>query len=215
MAEPLYDGSTALPYPLLMEIQRGTMATQYRGIETYKNPFDLALYTKLLGELRPCTVIEIGAHRGGSALWFADQLTTLGVDAHIHSLDVISVDGVIDPRITFHVGSALELGATFSDAMLAALPRPWLVIEDADHRCATTHAVMRFFDPWLETGDWMVVEDGILTAMRVADDYGGGPHAALTRFVGEQPDRYRIRRDYCDFYGHNVTWNVDGWIERL
>lgn len=215
MAELTPDGTTALPYPLLMAIQRGTMATHYRGVETYKNPFDLARYTKLLGELRPRTVIEVGAHHGGSALWFADQLTTLGVDANVHSVDVVAVEGVSDPRIAFHVGSALDLGATFSNAMLAALPRPWLVIEDADHRRATSLAVMRFFDPWLHRGDWIVVEDGILTAMRVAKDYDGGPHAALSQFLAEQSERYRIRRDYCDFYGHNVTWNADGWIERL
>ncbi|MEQ1689080.1 MAG: CmcI family methyltransferase [Sphingopyxis sp.] len=209
------DGKTALPLGLLMNIQRGTMATHYRGIETYKNPFDLALYAMLQHQLRPRTVIEIGAHRGGSALWFADQLTAIGVDAHVHALDIVSVSGVVDPRITFHRGSALELGATVSDAMLATLPRPWLVIEDADHRRATTYAVMRFFDPWFHSGDWMVVEDGILTAMGVADDYGGGPHAALTQFLAERGQSYRVAREYCDFYGHNVTWNVDGWLEKL
>lgn len=209
------DGKTVLPFPLLMEIQRGTMAMHYRGIETYKNPFDLALYAMLLHQLRPRTVIEIGAHRGGSALWFADQLTAMGIDAHVHALDIVAVTGVHDPRINFHLGSAQSLGATFTDAMLSALPRPWLVIEDADHQCATTLAVMRFFDPWLHAGDWMVVEDGILTAMGVADDYGGGPHAALRQFLGERGPSYRVAREYCDFYGHNVTWNVDGWLEKL
>ncbi|MEQ1687072.1 MAG: CmcI family methyltransferase [Sphingopyxis sp.] len=208
------DGTTALPYPLLMDIQRGTMATHYRGIETYKNPFDLALYAMLLHQLRPRTVIEIGAHHGGSALWFADQLTALGVDAHVHALDVVAVEGVRDPRISFHMGSALSLGATFTAAMLAALPRPWLLIEDADHQYATTLTVMRFFDPWLQAGDWMVIEDGILTAMGAADEHGGGPHAALTQFLGERGSSYRVARDYCDFYGHNVTWNVDGWLEK-
>ena len=89
------------------------------------------------------------------------------------------------------------------------------MVEDADHHTFTTAAVLDHFDALLHPGDWMVVEDGILTAMGVADDYGGGPLAAIHAFLERHGARYRVRRDYCDFYGANVTWNVDGWIERI
>ena len=37
-----------LPKHLLDSIQRGTMSYTYKGIQTLKNPFDWALYPKLL-----------------------------------------------------------------------------------------------------------------------------------------------------------------------
>lgn len=211
MAEPV----SAIPYDLLMSIQNGAMAFRYRGVETYKNPFDLALYTLLLAALRPATIIEIGAHAGGSALWFADTARALGLATHVHSLDLAERPRPEDARIAFHVGDARRLGDTFGDGFLRALPRPWLVVEDSDHQRRTTLAVLRFFDPWLAPGDYMVVEDGILTDMRVAPDYDGGPLRAIHEFLAETPGRYEIDRAYCDYFGRNVTWNVDGWLRRV
>ena len=206
--------SSAIPYDLLMSIQNGAMAFRYRGCETFKNPFDLALYTLLLADLRPATIVEIGSHAGGSALWFADTAEALGIAAHVHSLDVIDAERPKDERISFHVGDAHRLGDTFGEPLLRALPRPWLVVEDSDHQRQTALAVLRFFDPWLAAGDYVVVEDGILTDMRVGPAYDGGPLAAIHQFLAEAPGRYEIDRAYCDHFGRNVTWNVDGWLRR-
>ena len=83
----LSDGC-ALPRQALQHIQRGTMSYTYKGVPTYKSPFDLALYQLLLWERKPRTLIEIGAKWGGSALWFADTLRSYGVDYQIHSVDI-------------------------------------------------------------------------------------------------------------------------------
>lgn len=211
MAEP----RSAIPYELLMSIQNGAMTFRYRGIETFKNPFDLALYTMLLADLRPATILEIGSHAGGSALWFADMTRSLGVETHVHSLDIADAPRPEDERISFHVGDAHRLGDTFGEALLRGLPRPWLVVEDSDHQRLTTLAVLRFFDPWLAPGDYAVVEDGILTDMRVGPTYDGGPLRAIQEFLAAAPGRYEIDRAYCDYFGRNVTWNVDGWLRRI
>ncbi len=208
MTEPL----SAIPYDLLMAIQQGTMAWRYRGIETFKNPFDLALYPLLLAEMRPATVIEIGSHRGGSALWLADTAAAQGMALQVVSLDITLAERPADPRLRFLHGDARNLAATLDDTLLAALPRPWLVIEDADHQADTTLAVLRFFERRMRPGEFIVVEDGILSDMRVAQSYGGGPHAAIRAFLDEAGERYVIDRRYCDWFGRNVTWNVDGYL---
>lgn len=209
MTEP----RSAIPYDLLMSIQRGTMAWRYRGLPTLKNPFDLALYSLLIAEIRPRTLIEIGSHAGGSALWFADTASALGVDLAIHSVDLVPPVGTADPRVTFHPGNGRDLAATFSSDFLASLPKPWLVVEDADHHYQTTLATLRFFDPWVGRGDYVVVEDGILSDMRVADDYAGGPAQAAADFLAQHGGgRYEVDRHYCDYFGWNVTWNTDGWL---
>jgi cephalosporin hydroxylase len=207
--------TSSIPYDLLMTIQHGTMQYAYRGRPKLKNPFDLALYPMLLAELQPRTIIEIGSFQGGSALWFADLSRNLGFETHIHSVDINRVDNLIDPAIHFYQGSGRSLSEVFSDAMLKTLPRPWLIIEDADHHYDTTIAALRFFDPWLESGDYIVVEDGILTDMRVDESYGGGPNRAIQEFLVHKPGRYTVDRRYCDFFGPNVTWNINGFLKRL
>jgi cephalosporin hydroxylase len=208
------DPTNPLPYDLLMAIQQGTMDYQYRGVATLKNPFDLAIYPLLLAEARPKTLIEIGSHLGGSALWFADQAERLDTPLKVVSVD-IAPPSLDDRRLSFLKGDARDLGAVLTDDLLTRLPRPWLVIEDADHSRTTTRAVLDFFDRKLELGERLVVEDGILTDMGVAAAYDGGPHQAVMEFLSETSGRYEIERRYCDIFGRNMTWNVDGYLRRV
>ena len=39
----------------------------------------VSLYPMLLFELKPKTIIEIGAFNGGSAIWLADNLELFGI----------------------------------------------------------------------------------------------------------------------------------------
>src|SRR4051794_1951816 len=131
-----------LPYDQLMAVQAGTLAYRYRGRPMWKNPFDLALYPLLLERARPRTLIEIGSAYGGSALWFADQGAIAGLDLRIVSVDVQPPEGVEHPAVTFLQGDAGDLGAVLD---VESLPRPLLVIEDADHRAGTTAAGLGLF----------------------------------------------------------------------
>lgn len=197
-----------IPYDLLMKIQQGTLAYRYRGIPMLKNPFDLALYPLLLQQLQPRTLIEIGSHRGGSALWFADQRPGM----RVISIDLAPPADASHPSVTFLKGDARDLGAVL---MPDDLERPLLVVEDSDHHCSTTMAVLDYFDRWLRPGEYIVIEDGILSDMRVAEQYGGGPLRAIHEFLARRPGRYEIDRSLCDYFGRNVTWNVDGYLRRL
>jgi cephalosporin hydroxylase len=96
-------------YALLMKIQQGTMAYRYRGLPLQKNPFDLALYLRLLDQAWPRTLIEIGAYRGGSALWFADQASLLGLGLEVLSIDLEVPGTVTNPSVNFLQGDASEL----------------------------------------------------------------------------------------------------------
>src|SRR5918998_3654718 len=75
-------------YELLMKIQKGTMAYTYRGLPLLKNPFDLAIYSLLLQRAKPRTLVEVGSHMGGSAVWFADQAGLLGLGTEVLSIDL-------------------------------------------------------------------------------------------------------------------------------
>lgn len=196
-----------LPYELLMQIQRGTMAYEYRGVPMLKNPFDLALYPLLLERAKPKTLIEIGSHKGGSAMWFADQRPGM----HVVSIDLTPPE-LVHPNVRFLRGNALNLGDVLD---MQSIARPLLVVEDSNHFARTTAAVLDFFDRWLQRDEYIVIEDGILTAMRAADAYDGGPLRAIHEFLARTNGRYEIDRTLCDYFGTNATWNVDGWLRRV
>lgn len=204
-----------IPYELLMKIQQGTMAYRYRGIPLQKNPFDLAIYSMLLDQARPRTLVEIGSYMGGSAIWFADQANLLGLDLQVLSIDLEVPATVAGPSVNFLQGDARHLGRVLQPSFMNALRRPLMVVEDSSHQAGTTTAVLDFFDSWLRSGEYIVIEDGILSDMRVADLYDGGPLRAIEAFLEKNADRYVVDRGLCDYFGRNVTWNVDGYLRRL
>ncbi len=205
---------SAIPGNLLTSIQRGTMNYSYKGVPLLKNPFDLAIYPLLIWNTRPRTIIEIGSKDGGSGLWFAEMLDSQEVDGHIHSIDIVKVEGVTHRRLTFYGGDGRDLASTLPPDKLASLRRPWLIIDDADHAYETSIAILRFFHPHLRKGEYIVVEDGIITDMCGEDAPLSGPHQALEEFLGEHGDLYEIDNYYCDFFGSNVTWNSNGYLRR-
>ncbi|HEX9639743.1 MAG TPA: CmcI family methyltransferase [Candidatus Krumholzibacteria bacterium] len=203
---------TILGGELLQGIQAATFRYTWRGVPLVKNPFDLALYPLLLWQVKPRTVIELGSHKGGSALWLADLIDAFHLEAHVHSVDLVAPRVVSHPRVTFHeqnVRSPLERG------LLEASPHPWIVIDDSEHTSSACLSILRSYHESLSPGDYFVIEDGIVDALGDSDRFDGGPNRAVSKFLAEHPDAYRVDRSYCDFYGRNVTYNTDGYLLRL
>jgi cephalosporin hydroxylase len=205
---------TGLPPWNIDAIQRGTLGYRYKDIPMLKNPFDLSLYSLLIGRERPRTIIEIGTYKGGATTWLADQLAIHGIDGMVHSLDIIDVDLPASPRITLHRGSALEIDKVFPADWIDAVPRPLLLIDDGNHNYFNIKAVLEHFGPRMRKGEYIVVEDGSAGDLGLWRELDGGPLRAIREFLaGGAP--FEIDRSYCDFYGRNMTWNVDGFLRRL
>lgn len=206
---------TAFPHDFLHAYQRGTLGYTYKGIPCLKSPIDLAIYTKLVWDLRPGSLIEIGSNRGGSALWFADQLAAVGLNCRIVSIDLQPPTNIADPRIEFRAGDAAQLGECLSQDRLTRLAHPWLIIEDSAHLYPVTKAAIRFFADAMRTGDVLVVEDGVIDDLGLTDEYDGGPNRAVAEFIAEFPGMYRVMEEYCDMFGTNATYNPNGYLVRL
>jgi cephalosporin hydroxylase/predicted SAM-dependent methyltransferase len=205
---------TALSLDALMAIQNALHNYQYKGVNLQKNPFDYALYPKLIWELKPKTIIEIGSKEGGSALWMADLCDTFKLDCHIHSIDIVKVATVKHKRVTFYEGDGRAPGDVLTEKFLKKLPRPWLVIEDADHSYETSMAVLDFFEDKLELTDVLVMEDGIISELSQMPEGGSGPHRALKKFLQRNFVEWEIIPEWCDFFGYNLTWNSNGFLRR-
>ncbi len=189
------------------------MRYTYKGIPALKNPFDLALYARLLWEVKPRTLIEIGSYKGGSAIWFADQMRAMGIDGRIFSLDIIAVQDVSDPLVSFMTSDSLA--SAMPPEWLNSLPRPLMVIEDSAHTFEHTLLVLRHFADIMRPQEYLIVEDAIVTPMGIDFDYAlnGGPAVAIEQFLGERPD-FAVDTDLCDYFGFNVTYNVNGYLKK-
>jgi cephalosporin hydroxylase len=174
----------------------------WKGAVLVKDPFDLAIYPMLIQELRPRTVIEIGSYAGGSATWIADLLEIFEIDGHVYSFDIDqSRIAVQHPRVTFMQGDANE-PATFDPHLLASLPHPWLLLEDAHVNIAN---LLHHFDRFLVPGDYVVVEDA----------FDPSYYRDYVTFVLDAAGRYLVDTRYADLFGFNATWNVNGFLRKM
>lgn len=205
---------TSLGNDVLQEIQKSLHEYSYRGVPMLKNPFDMAIYPLLVWETKPNTIIEVGSKAGGSALWFADMVSNFGLETRIYSIDIVKVDSVHHPRVNFLSGDGRNLAACLNSKVLETLPRPWLIIEDADHAYDTSIKVLQFFHPWLRSGEYIVVEDGIISDLTMDGSYNSGPHRAIKQFLSENEGLYDIDPRYCDFFGYNLTWCTNGFLRK-
>lgn len=206
---------TAIPPALHISIMRGSVDYRYRDIPMQKHPVEIALYMRLIWEVKPCTIIEVGSLSGGSAVWMADTLNSFGIDGKIISIDLTPPSPSYAPdNVRFLRGDSNDLGATLPADLLRNLPRPWLVIEDASHKYAPTLAVLHFFDPLLLSGEYIVIEDANVTEMGLDARFMGGPAKAITEFLQSRGRDYEIDARYCDQYGRNVTGNPNGYLRK-
>lgn len=201
----------------LAGVQRGTLRTTYRGVPFLKSPFDVVLYMDLIGRLRPHTVIEVGTKAGGSAVWFADLLDSHGIDGRVISIDLDNPPDIKDNRIIFLRGDATRLNNVLPASALAGLAHPFLVSEDSAHLFETSLGVLEFFHHSLKSGDYIVVEDGVVAELpgEMYKRYANGPNRAVSHFLQRHPGVYYIDENICDRYGHNVTWAPNAWLCRV
>jgi cephalosporin hydroxylase len=144
------------------------------------------------------------------------------LDAHgINGARVVTVDikpavEEHDPRVTYITGSARNLDMLLPADMVASLPRPWLVVDDGSHLEDDIVVALDWLHPRLQSGDYLVVEDGSLRWFTdpIYDLYNDGPNRAVASFLQKNGADYEIDQEMCDWYGQNVTWNPNAWLRR-
>lgn len=192
-------------------ICKGHHSVTYRGIKAIRCPFDYVIYQMIISELKPDLVIEIGTNIGGGALYIADLMNNIG-HGTIHTIDIVKQSDPIladSPRIKlftegwekYDLGEAKEFNKI-------------LVIEDASHMYEDTIAILEKFAPLVTKDSYLIVEDGIVNELGLEKDYHGGPLKAIREFLPTHKE-FMIDRIWCDMFGTNATFNVNGYLKRL
>jgi cephalosporin hydroxylase len=182
----------------------------YKGLINLKTAIDLVLYSALIWELQPHTILEFGSLQGGSALWYADQLETLCGRGEVHSFELcvrcISPRAE-HPRLTFHYADLRRL-ETLDEGLLAGFPHPWLVVDDAHENLLD---LLPFIARLMKPGDYYVIEDVFhYHSQRVGEAFeafDADEVANLCETLG-----FLVDSKYADAFGINVTASPNAWL---
>lgn len=194
----------------IQSICEGHHQVTYRGVKAIRCPFDYVIYQMIISEVKPDLVIEIGTNIGGGALYIADLLNNIG-HGIIHTIDIIKQS---DPVVGEHPRIKLfSQGWQNYDISEAKSFSKILVIEDASHMYADTLQILHKFGPLVSKGSYLIVEDGIVNELGIEKEYEGGPLRAIREFI-KVNDSFTIDRKWCDFFGKNATFNVNGYLKK-
>ncbi|MEM8554129.1 MAG: CmcI family methyltransferase [Pseudomonadota bacterium] len=211
-------GSTFTP-DILSAYHAGVMKYQYRGVTCLKSPIDLAIYMMILFDKTPGTIVEIGSFHGGAAMFYRDITRAWGLNTQIITVDFRSnqyQEGQIgSDGIEFIQTDALKLEGSALEKRLETAPRPWLVIEDSAHTFEVSFAVLEYFNLHMNPGECLIIEDGIIEDQGANWRYDGGPNRAVYEFFKKEPDAFRLMKDYNDFFGYNLSFNPNGYLEKI
>jgi len=174
----------------------------YKGLINLKPSIDLVLYSNLIWEMAPKTIIEFGSLQGGSALWFADQLDSAHNQGEVHSFELCYKcihPSATHPRLTFHETDLNDISSLDAD-LFKNLPHPWLVVDDAH---TNLRNLVPFVSQFMTSGDYYIIEDVFLTprsdmissAIEICNSLG-----------------FLVDTKYTDAFGTNVTCSLNGWL---
>ena len=180
---------------LIINMSQGVdQCMHWKGMPIFKTVFDLSLYSMLIWDIKPKTIIELGSGTGASAIWMADLIKTYGLETQIYSLD-LKKPNLEQQGVRFIQGDCNAIERYFSTDMLGGLPHPWIVIEDAH---ANVLQVVGHFSALMLAGDYMIVEDT-----------RGPKETEVLTWARLNKNKFKIDTKYTDFFGRNATCSPD------
>lgn len=194
----------------IKSIYEGHHKVTYKGIKAIRCPFDYVIYQMIINEVQPDLVIEVGTNIGGGALYIADLLD-MNNKGVLHTIDIVDM---VHPKVKEH--SRIEF---FTDGWLnydLELTKNFdtiLVIEDASHFYSDSIGVLNKFHTVVSKDSYFIVEDGIVNELGMEEEYQGGPLKALREFLPNHPEFF-VDRKWCDMFGKNATFNVNGYLKK-
>ena len=185
----------------------GNKMPTWMGYTVIKYPNDLILYQQKLFEQKPDVLVEVGTHKGGSALFFAQMMDLIG-----HGR-VISIDRSHDkyplpqhPRITYLTGRSTAT-ETLGKVKEMVNGSSVMVVLDGDHsRTQVKRELVRYSDI-VTQGQYLVAEDTVMGEMGMPNN----PAEAVEWFL-KRTDKVRRERPEEQFM---FSCNSGGWLKRI
>ncbi len=171
----------------------GEQEMRYRGVPLHKHPGDLFNYQQIISEQKPDFIIECGAFRGGSTLYFADLLNAIG-KGKVISIDICERDESWYPEVREHPRTILLEGSSVDPQIIEKVKeltkgsKGNFVILDSLHTRDHVLKELNFYSRFLFPGNYLIVEDSNLNNHPIPpamhqETSGGGPFEAVEDFL--------------------------------
>jgi len=218
------------------EVHDGVFKTSYKGVPIQKFPFDYLIYQMIIHEVRPDLIIEIGTMYGGSALYFADLMHTMGIKGgEVHTIDIIDLETRKDemsidfplketdnyPKIIYSNPRIKTFLGGFKDYDLDNCKKfnRILVIDDGSHIYEDVMDSLNKFKDVVGIGSYFIVEDGNALDVDYMDEtfkpsLNGGPIRSIFEFLNES-NGFNVDLKWCDMFGINSTFNTYGYLKKM
>lgn len=191
-------------------VYQGHLNMTYKGVPCIKCPFDYVLYQMLIFELKPDLIVEIGANNGGSAYYMADLLESIG-HGEIHSIDL---EDKVRKEVKNHSRIKFFFDGWQNYDLALAKGERILVIEDSSHQYKNTLDAINRFCHLVTVGSYLIVEDGIIDALQMTEQFTGGPVKAIEEFLFDHPE-FELDKKWEHFFGEGATFNTMGYLKRV
>jgi cephalosporin hydroxylase len=187
--------------------------TYWMSKQVFKCPLDLWVYQEMIFELKPELIIETGTFHGGSALFFANLLDTIG-RGRVITVDVDRMPDVpVHERITYLEGSSLSTEIIGKVEEHAKGKNNIIVFLDSDHKCEHVLGELEIYSKFVSKGSYVVVEDTNLNGHPVYSGFGQGPGPmeAIEKFITGNKG-FEIDKSKEKFL---LTFNPNGFLKKI
>lgn len=133
---------------------------KYHGLDMQKIPTDLVVYSEIIYDVQPDTIIEIGSAGGGTALWLCHQLDILG-KGKVVSVDMNQGNNKCEhKRLTKINGKSQDESVV--NKVLEEAEGVCLIIHDGSHRRDDIIKDFENYKNLVTEGSYFIVEDGVM-----------------------------------------------------
>ncbi len=185
----------------------------WMGKPIWQNVLDLWNTQEVISRVKPELIIECGTNRGGSALFYADQLGLLGIDGKVVSIDVEKLHDYTHPKVEFLIGSSISDEIVDSVAkMVADCKGPVMVILDSNHDYSHVVAELERYNQFVTKDSYLLVQDSCIDTVPHFRSSRPGPLPAAREFMCGNRD-FVLDRELCERFV--ITHHPDGWLRRV
>jgi cephalosporin hydroxylase len=210
--------------------QKHSYTFTWMGIPVIQEPEDLVRMQEVIYSVRPDVIVETGIAHGGSLIYYASLLKTLGqgrvigvdIDIRAHNRKAIEAHPLFD-RITLFEGSSVDEQIVEQVRGEVGDAQTVLVILDSAHHREHVVAELEAYASLVTPGSYLIAFDGIMAA--VADTPRGEPQwsddnpiTAAEDFVARHPE-FVIEQPSWRFnesdLRRNITYAPSGFLRRV
>jgi cephalosporin hydroxylase len=181
------------------------------GTQVDKNPLDLWIFQEIIYEIKPDVIVEAGTWKGGSALYMADLMDSIG-HGKVITIDIEKQpDLPVHPRIQYLLGSSTAPDIVDKVKSGIGPQDKVMVVLDSDHRSPHVLKELLIYSKIVTKGSYLIVEDTNVNGHPVWPDFGPGPMEALKEYLKDHSDLESDKSREKFF----VTFNPSGYLRKV